>query len=110
LKYELRYDGIVEQSDDYDVLWKKSLLLQSEYIIYQCFESKIKDIMVVDEDAVRCIAEEAHKPKRKMSEHQVKQAVSEVERGYTKTALSRKYGVCAETISRYISEYENTHT
>lgn len=110
MKYELRYDGIVEQSDDYDVLWKKSLLLQSEYVLYLCFQSKMNNIPVIDEDAIRYIAEAARKPEKKMSDHQIRQAISEIERGYTKTALSRKYGVCADTISKYISEYENAHT
>ena len=43
MKYELRYDGIVEQSDDFDVLKKKSLLLQSEYVIYRVLQSSMND-------------------------------------------------------------------
>lgn len=122
MKYELRYDGIIEQSDSFDVLWKKSLLLQSEYIIYQCFQSRINGVYLDDPDAESDVERIIHKTvrvirkksrpilKKLLSESEIEMAISEVERGYSKTTIARKYRVTLDHLSRLIREYENAHT
>ena len=102
MKYELRYDGIVEQSDDLSILKKKSLLLHSEYVIYRVLKSRMEVRVEVKKEPAR------YEKTKKMSEYQVKMAVREIERGYPKTTLARKYGVSPDTLSRLIKEYENT--
>lgn len=107
MKYELRYDGIVEQSDDFDILKKKSLLLQSEYVIYRVRSSAMNDIVVKTEKPQSVSEPKIKKPK--MSERQVAKAIEEIERGYSMTVLAKKYGVSVDTVSRLVRQYQNVH-
>jgi len=113
LKYELRYDGIVEQSDDYDVLWKKSLLLQSDFVLYQCFQSKMNGIPVEEKMHVEMekIIEDKIKSqwRKNLPDSEIEIAVREIERGHSKVVIARKHRVGVDTLVRIIREYEKEH-
>ena len=113
LKYELRYDGIVEQSDDYDALWKKSLLLQSEFVLYQCFQSKMNGMAIEKDERVEIekIIEEKIKLqwRKTLPDSEIEIVVREIERGYSKVAIARKHRVGVDTLVRIIKEYEKEH-
>ena len=105
---------MVEQSDSFDVLKKKSLLLQSEYVIYRVLKSAMNDVLI-EEDCVmemKKIIEkkEGSQWRKNLPDSEIEIAIGEVQRGHSKVVVARKHRVGVDTLARIIREYENSKT